>query len=69
MWSTKKWKLQGVGYVTCQKKKCDGLCKQVTWPTKKRKWRAGWGAYIIKSCDLLKKENLMADYAFLGSIF
>ena len=21
----------------------------------------GWGAYIIKSCDFLKKEILMAD--------
>ena len=25
-----------------QKRKFDGLCKQVMWPTKKQKWRVGW---------------------------
>ena len=44
-----------------QKRKFNGLCEQITWPTKKWKWRVGWGAYIMKSCDFPKKEILM-DY-------
>ena len=44
-----------------QKRKFDGLYKQITWPTKKWKCRAGWDAYIIKLCDLPKKGILMAN--------
>ena len=43
-----------------QKRKFDGLHNQVMWPTKKQKLQGGLGAYLSRSCDLLKKEILMA---------
>ena len=82
MWPTKKWKwellIKQVMWLTkkgnfdgwlsilgrhfpknYQKRKFDGWHNQVMW-RKKRKLQGGLGTYLSRSCDLPKKEVLMA---------
>ena len=57
-WLTKHfWEAFSENY---QKRKFDGWHKQVMWLTKKQKLQERLDAYLSRSCDLPKKEFLMA---------